>query len=180
MFTKPPLEYAYIGLGSNLNDPVKQVRAACTALAVLARLQACSSLYLTAPIGSIPQPDFINAVCRLETRLSAAELLRSLLAIESVQGRVRHGEPRGGPRVLDLDLLLYGNHVIHEPGLIVPHPRLHERAFVLQPLAEIDPDLDIPKRGRVTELLARCSGQTITRLEVSRLGPSLHEDERKT
>jgi len=168
---KPPIECAYVGLGSNLNDPAKQVRAARKALAALAltRLQACSSLYLTAPIGPIPQPDFINAVCRLETRLSAAELLHSLLAIESAQGRVRQGEPRGGPRVLDLDLLLYGNHVIHEPELMVPHPRLRERAFVLRPLAEIDPDLDIPGQGRVTELLARCSGQTITRLPVGAL-----------
>ena len=173
MFTEPPHEYAYIGLGSNLNDPVNQVRAGGTALARLARtrLQACSSLYLTAPIGPIAQPDFINAVCRLTTRLSAAALLDALLAIESAQGRVRRGEPRSGPRVLDLDLLLYGNHVIHEPGLVVPHPRLHERAFVLQPLAEIDPDLAIPGRGQVTELLARCSSQTITRLEASRLGP---------
>ncbi len=154
-----------------MNNPVKQLRAACTALAGLevTQLQRCSSLYLSAPIGPVSQPDFINAVCRLKTRLPAAALLRSLLAIEAARGRVRAGGPPGGPRVLDLDLLLYGNHVIREPELIVPHPRLHERAFVLQPLAEIEPDLEIPGRGRVAELLARCAGQTITRLQASAL-----------
>ena len=167
MPAKAPLECVYVGLGGNLNDPDKQLRAACTALAALAltRLQACSSLYLTAPIGPIPQPDFVNAVCRLETRLSAPELLRSLLAIESAQGRVRQGEPRGGPRVLDLDLLLYGNHVIHEPGLIVPHPRLHQRAFVLKPLLDLAPDIRIPGQGAADDFLKAVSNQRVELLE---------------
>ncbi|MFT3790027.1 MAG: 2-amino-4-hydroxy-6-hydroxymethyldihydropteridine diphosphokinase [Rudaea sp.] len=147
---------AYVGLGSNLDAPGEQVERALRELQALprTRLAARSRLYRTAPWGGIVQPDFINAVARLETGLAAHDLMRALLAIEHRAGRRRDGE-RNGPRVLDLDLLLYGDERIADSGLHVPHPRLHERAFVLVPLAEIAPDLDVPARGPVRELLAR-------------------------
>lgn len=147
---------AYIGLGSNLDAPGEQVERALRELNALpqTRLVARSRLYRTAPWGGIEQPDFINAVAQLETGLDAQVLMRALLTIEHRAGRRRDGE-RNGPRVLDLDLLLYGDRRIVEAGLEVPHPRLHERAFVLVPLAEIAPDLAVPGQGRVSELLAR-------------------------
>ena len=147
---------AYIGLGSNLDEPGAQVeRALCELDALpLTRLVARSRLYRTAPWGGIAQPDFINAVARLETGLDAQALMRALLTIERRAGRRRDGE-RNGPRVLDLDLLLYGDQRIADADLQVPHPRLHERAFVLVPLAEIAPDLAVPGQGRLGELLAR-------------------------
>lgn len=155
---------AFVALGSNLNDPVAQVRAGARHLAGLpdTRCLGCSSLYRTAPVGYADQPDFINAVCELDTQLAARELMQALLAIEQAQGRRR--DIPGGPRTLDLDLLLYDQRVCHEPGLTLPHPRLHERAFVLYPLAEIAPDLVIPGRGRVEDLLPGCRGQGIERL----------------
>lgn len=159
---------AYIGLGANLGDPVAQVRAGMAALAVLpaTRVLRCSSLYRTAPVGIAEQPDFINAVCALETTLAPLALMRALLDIERRHGRVRRaGEQRGGPRRLDLDLLLYGEAVLSLPEATVPHPRLHERAFVLVPLAEIAPGLEIPGRGPVERLLAACVGQRVERLE---------------
>jgi len=157
---------AYIGLGSNLGDPVAQVRGGMTALAQLprTRLEACSSLYRTAPVGRQEQPDFINAVCRVRTRLAPAALMRSLLEVECAQGRVREGE-RGGPRTLDLDLLLYGNVAVRSTELTVPHPRLHERAFVLYPLFELEPDLVIPGHGSLRGLLAACTGQRAEKLD---------------
>jgi 2-amino-4-hydroxy-6-hydroxymethyldihydropteridine diphosphokinase len=138
-------------------------------MAALARLPdtgdvRCSSLYVSAPVGVGEQPDYINAVCRIETRLSAPVLMRTLLDIERTHGRNR-GSGKGAPRTLDLDLLLYGESVINETGLIVPHPRLHERAFALAPLAELDAALRVPGHGRVDELLARCSGQRVEKLE---------------
>lgn len=114
-------------------------------------------------MGLVDQPDFINAVCKIDTDLAALDLLHALLAIELTQGRIR--DIPGGPRTLDLDLLLYGDLVCHETGLTLPHPRLHERAFVLYPLSELAPELNIPGRGRVDKLLAACAGQAIERLD---------------
>jgi 2-amino-4-hydroxy-6-hydroxymethyldihydropteridine diphosphokinase len=156
---------AYVGLGSNLGDSVAQVRGGMTALAQLpqTRLEACSSLYRTAPVGRQDQPDFVNAVCRVRTRLAPVALMRRLLEVERTRGRVRAGEP-GGPRTLDLDLLLYGDAAIHGAELTVPHPRLHERAFVLYPLFELEPDLVIPGHGALRDLLPGCAGQRVERL----------------
>ncbi|HEX7917593.1 2-amino-4-hydroxy-6-hydroxymethyldihydropteridine diphosphokinase [Rudaea sp.] len=147
---------AYIGLGSNLDAPDGQVERALRELDALpqTRVVARSRLYRTAPWGGIAQPDFINAVAQLETGLDARALMRALLTIEHRAGRRRDGE-RNGPRVLDLDLLLYGDQRIDDADLQVPHPRLHERVFVLVPLAEIAPDFAVPGQGRVRELLAR-------------------------
>jgi 2-amino-4-hydroxy-6-hydroxymethyldihydropteridine diphosphokinase len=146
---------AFVGLGSNLDDPRAQLESALRALAHLPRTQAIarSRLYRTAPWGGVDQPDFVNAVAHLDTALGARELMRALLGIERDAGRVR-GTQRYGPRVLDLDLLVYGSDRIDEAGLVVPHPRLAERAFVLAPLHEIAPDLEIPGQGRVADLLA--------------------------
>lgn len=158
---------AYIGLGSNLADPVSQVRAGMAALTQLeqTRVEACSSFYRTAPIGLREQPDFINAVCRVHTGQTPTTLMHNLLEIERVHGRVRHGD-KGGPRTLDLDLLLFGNQAIQMTELTVPHPRLHERAFVLYPLYEIEPDLVIPGRGVLRELLAGCAGQPVQKIDI--------------
>lgn len=157
---------AYIGLGSNLGQSEKTIMEAFSALAALprTRLVKRSSLYETEPMGDIQQPDFLNAACSLETGLTAEVLLESLLGIESAAGRQRLGE-QGGPRTLDLDLLIYGHERINLPGLQVPHPRMHERAFVLYPLSEIAPDLEITGRGAVEGLRANCSSQTIRRIE---------------
>lgn len=158
---------AYVALGSNRGDPVAKVQAGMTALGQLpqTRVECCSSLYRTAPMGAVvDQPDFINAVCRIKTELDANALMKRLLDIEARHGRVRDGEP-GGPRTLDLDLLMIDHQVIATPELTLPHPRLHERAFVLYPLAELDPDLVIPGHGGVTELLGACCGQRVQRLE---------------
>lgn len=155
---------AYVGIGSNLEDPRQQVLRAFDELARLPHTSVTgrSSLYRTAPIGRAAQPDFINAVAALDTRLSAAALLAELQALEA-----RHGRERSfanAPRTLDLDLLLYGNARIDEPGLSVPHPRMHERAFVLAPLVEIAPKLDIPGIGAASEQLAACPDQRVERI----------------
>ena len=158
-------QVAHIGLGSNLDDPVRQVRQALQELGALARthLLASSSLYRTAPVGKLDQPDFINAVAMLDTALSPRELLQELLALEARHGRVR--SERNGPRTLDLDLLLLGDLVLHEPGLEVPHPRMHERAFVLLPLEQVSPDAVIPGRGSVKDLKARLADQGVIRVD---------------
>ena len=158
---------AFIGLGANLGDPREQVRRAVAALGALprTRLLASSSLYRSAPVGVGPQPDYVNAVAKVETALSARELLEELLTAEARAGRERPAP--GAPRTLDLDLLLYGDAVIDEPGLVVPHPRMHERAFVLLPLAEIAADISIARKGSVKTLLAACRGQSIERIGVS-------------
>jgi 2-amino-4-hydroxy-6-hydroxymethyldihydropteridine diphosphokinase len=147
---------AYIGIGSNLDDPEKQVRAAIDALARLPRstFAGASRLYRTAPWGRADQPAFVNAAAAVSTGLSPRELLDALLAIERAQGRVRDGE-RWGPRVIDLDMLVYGDARVDEPGLHLPHPHLGARAFVLLPLADIAPDLEIPGQGRVRALVDR-------------------------
>jgi 2-amino-4-hydroxy-6-hydroxymethyldihydropteridine diphosphokinase len=146
---------AYIALGANLEDPVVQVRAGLAALATLPDTQLLmqSSLYRTAPVGYADQPDFINAVAAVDTELSPRELLDALLAIELNHGRVR--QFANAPRTLDLDVLLYDDVEVNESGLTIPHPRMHERAFVLAPLAEIAPELIDPVTGKtVADLLA--------------------------
>lgn len=146
---------AYIGIGSNLDDPEHQVQSAIEELARLpeSRVTRASGLYRTPPWGMTEQPPFVNAAVSLRTRLSPRALLDGLLAIERSRGRVRDGT-RWGPRVLDLDILLYGGRSLHEDGLHIPHPRIAERAFVLMPLADLDADLVVPGHGRVRELLA--------------------------
>lgn len=157
---------AYVGLGANVGDPAQQVRAAVAVLARLpgTRVQACSSLYRSAPVGVTAQPDFVNAVCALQTELPAHELLHALLDVERAHGRVR-GAERGAPRPLDLDLLLYGAVRCADAELTLPHPRMHARAFVLAPLAEIAPEIEVPGRGKVTTLLRDCVGQRVERAE---------------
>lgn len=161
---------AYVALGANLGDPVATVRAAFAALGCIAgsRLVASSSLYRTAPVGLRDQPDFINAVAALEVDgavLPAPTFLAALFAIEAEFGRRRTpGSVRNAPRTLDLDLLLFGDARSADPALTLPHPRLAERAFVLAPLAEVAPDLEIAGIGHVADLLAGVAGQRIERL----------------
>lgn len=147
---------AYIGIGSNLKNPIAQVKQALSALSVLpgTQLIAKSHLYRSAPMGPQDQPSFINAAVALETNLSALALLHQLQMIELAQGRTR--EVHWGPRTLDLDLLLFGEEVINHPDLKVPHPGLHERNFVLYPLHDIAPELVIPKLGPLKDLLIEC------------------------
>ena len=146
----------FVGLGGNVGDAPGTVRGALQSLADLpdTRLLRASRLYRTPAWGVTAQPDFINAVAMLETRLSPQTLLSGLLAIERDAGRDRSGTDRWGPRVLDLDMLLYGDRVIDEPGLHVPHPHLHERAFALVPLVEVAPHASIPGVGVARDLLA--------------------------
>jgi 2-amino-4-hydroxy-6-hydroxymethyldihydropteridine diphosphokinase len=147
---------AYIGLGSNLGERAAAIQEALRLLdsepgtAVLASTRPVE----TDPVGYEDQPRFLNAAARVETTLSPRELLALLLRIERELGRVRGDGPRWGPRTIDLDLLLYGDETLDEPGLQLPHPRLHERRFVLEPLAELDPALVVPGRGPVSALLA--------------------------
>jgi 2-amino-4-hydroxy-6-hydroxymethyldihydropteridine diphosphokinase len=140
---------AYVGLGANLGDREATIRAA---LAELPGLVAVSELRETDPVGVVDQPAFLNGAAALDTDLSPRELLDALLSIERELGRERR--ERWGPRTIDLDLLLYGEERIDEPGLTVPHPRLHERRFALEPLAELAPGLELPGRGSVERLLA--------------------------
>jgi 2-amino-4-hydroxy-6-hydroxymethyldihydropteridine diphosphokinase len=140
---------AYVGVGANLGDRRATIEAA---VAALPGVVAVSELRETAPVGVVDQPAFLNGAVALETELSPRELLETLLEVERSLGRQR-GE-RWGPRTIDLDLLLYGEETLDEPGLTVPHPRLHERRFALEPLAELDPGLVVPGRGRVRELLS--------------------------
>ena len=152
---------AYVGLGSNLDHPREQVLAAFEELAQLpqTRLVGRSGLYRSAPIGRQDQPDFINAVAQVDTALQPPRLLAELQAIEDRHGRER--PHRDAARTLDLDLLLYGDTVISTDRLAVPHPRMHQRAFVLRPLAEISPAVSVPGRGTVTQLLRACGGQDV-------------------
>jgi 2-amino-4-hydroxy-6-hydroxymethyldihydropteridine diphosphokinase len=156
----------YLGLGSNLGQPIQQVKSALPAIARLpdTHLQAVSALYLTPPLGPRNQPDYVNAVARLETGLRPAALLAALKAIEGARGR-RPGGQRWGPRVLDLDILLYGQAVIDEARLRVPHRELARRAFVLVPLADVAPsDLRIPEVGTLSHCLNACRCDGIRRL----------------
>jgi 2-amino-4-hydroxy-6-hydroxymethyldihydropteridine diphosphokinase len=144
---------AYIGIGANLGDREATIRRALELLARHMSVVAVSTLRETEPWGVADQPPFLNGAAAVETDLRPRALLETLLAIERQLGRTRAGE-RWGPRTIDLDLLLYGDEEIDEPGLTVPHPRLHEREFALEPLAELDPGLELPGRGSVAALLA--------------------------
>jgi 2-amino-4-hydroxy-6-hydroxymethyldihydropteridine diphosphokinase len=154
---------AAIALGSNLDDPEAQVRRAFDEIAALpgTRLTARSPLYRTAPVGYAEQPDFVNACALVETTLAPRALLEGLLAIGQRHGRVR--AMPNGPRTLDLDIVLYGERTIDEPGLTVPHPRAHERAFVLKPLLDVWPEAVIPGRGRAADLVtpAKAGAQSL-------------------
>ena len=155
---------AFIGLGANLGDPRRQLRAGLAALDKIpaTRLSGRSSFYVSAPLGCAEQPDFVNAVAQIQTELAPRALLDALLAIELILGRSR--SHANAPRTIDLDLLIYDRLVIDEPGLRVPHPRMHARAFVLAPLAQIAPGIEIPGRGPIAPLLAACAGQVIEEL----------------
>ena len=147
---------SFVGLGANLEDPRVQIERALELLAAEEGVDvvAVSTLRETDPVGYEDQPRFLNGAAELRTSLRARELLERLLAVERRLGRLRGDGPRFGPRTIDLDLLLYGDELIDEPGLKIPHPRLHERRFALEPLAELDPALDVPGRGPVQALLA--------------------------
>lgn len=155
---------AFIGLGSNLEDPRSQLKRAFVAIGELSgtRLVAQSSLYRSAPLGYPDQPDFVNAVAKVATALSPQALLQALLQIEHSHGRERTF--RNAPRTLDLDILLYDDVQLHEHGLTIPHPQMHLRAFVLQPLLEIAPDASIPAAGLAKRALQDCQDQTLERI----------------
>ncbi len=146
----------YIGLGSNLENPLQQIKTAIDDLQSLADIQvmSVSSLYQSAPMGPADQPDYINAVLSLKTTLSPHHLLDALQQIEQLHGRVR--KRHWGERTLDLDILLYGTETVDDERLKVPHPGIAQRAFVLYPLAEIAPELEIPGLGRLQDLLPLC------------------------
>lgn len=158
---------AYIGLGANLGDAAATVRQAAAALGALPDSEplTVSSLYLSAPVGYLDQPDFINAVASIATRLTPQALLAQLLQLEQHFGRARSF--RNAPRTLDLDLLAYGDVVLDDAALTVPHPRLAERAFVLLPLLEIAPQLQLPGLDSVAALAQRCDQTGIRRISVS-------------
>ncbi|HZM48076.1 MAG TPA: 2-amino-4-hydroxy-6-hydroxymethyldihydropteridine diphosphokinase [Burkholderiales bacterium] len=155
---------AFVALGSNLDDPVAQIRSGLSSVAALpqTRLARTSSLYRNPPVGFLDQPEFVNAVAMIETALAPHELLERLLGIERAHGRAR--TVPNGPRTLDLDLALYGDRTIREPDLIVPHPRLAERAFVLVPILEIAPDAVVPGVGRVADLVKTVDTSGMVRL----------------
>lgn len=156
---------AYIGIGSNLNDPVAQVKEAFGELEVLpdSLLVARSSLYGSKPMGPPDQPDYVNAVAALDTLLSAPELLQALQRIEVMQGRERTAQ-KWEARILDLDLLLYGTRVHDSPGLKLPHPGLHERDFVIIPLAEVAGNLNIPGKGLLSTLIGNVENHSLRKL----------------
>ena len=156
---------AFIGLGANLGKPQRQVQEAFRELDAIphTRVVRTSSLYRSAPLGYAEQLSFVNAVAQVETGLPAERLLAELHAIET-----RHGRSRSfanAPRTLDLDLLLFGNAILDVPGLKVPHPRMHERAFVLLPLVEIAENVAIPGRGTAKAFLDRCGNQGVEKLD---------------
>ena len=148
---------AYIGIGSNLEDPMRQVQTAIRELRSLPRSRVIkvSPLYRTPPMGPPDQPPYVNAAVKLTTRLAPLALLDALLDIERGHGRVRKGR-KWGPRTLDLDLLVYGERIMDEPRLTLPHPGIAERAFVLVPLHDIEPELEVPGIGTVSALHERC------------------------
>jgi 2-amino-4-hydroxy-6-hydroxymethyldihydropteridine diphosphokinase len=156
---------AYIGLGSNLQKPAQQIEEALGLVSEIpeTRLASVSSLYRSAPFGGVEQPDFVNAVASLMTQLAPVELLARLQEVENRQGRERD-DTRWGPRVLDLDLLVYSGQTIDEPDLSVPHPGIGERNFVLLPLGEIAPDLVIPGLGRVASIPVNMEEPSISRI----------------
>ena len=154
----------FVGLGSNLDDPVAQVSRALDALDSLPQTSVVrrSSLYRSAPVGYLAQPDFVNAVAQLETELTPRALLDALLALELESGRTR--DFCNAPRTLDLDVLLYDDLQHHEHGLTIPHSQMHLRAFVLQPLLEIAPDCVIPGVGPAVDAARQCTGQVLERI----------------
>ena len=156
----------YIGLGSNLENPVNQVRTAIGELSQMRESKriVVSRLYRSPPMGSVDQPDYINAVMWVRTLLDPFELLDELLNIEKTHGRIRHGG-RWGPRTLDLDLLLYEDRQINDLRLTVPHPGIQNRGFVLYPLSEINPTLYIPGRGLISHLLTRCPCEDLSPID---------------
>jgi len=156
---------AYVGLGSNLQGPVKQLERTFEELNAIpvTRLIKQSSLYRSEPFGGVEQPDFVNAVAALLTQLSAQDILRELQRIENERGRER-GDVRWGPRILDLDLLVYSDQVIDELDLSVPHPGISERNFVLLPLGEIAPKLTIPGLGQISNIDTSSSEPQISRI----------------
>ena len=155
---------AFVGLGSNLGEPRRQVEQAVGELATIprTRLVRASAMYRSAPVGYAEQPEFVNAVAELDTELDPAALLRELQAIEARHGRIRSFP--NAPRTLDLDVLLYGNSSFESEQLKVPHPRMHERAFVLKPLLELDSAISIPGHGPARTLLEACAGQQAERI----------------
>ena len=157
---------AYVGIGSNLDDPARQVRSAIEALGEVPDCASvlASSLYATEPQGRTDQPDFVNAVAAVLTRLPMARFFSELMRIEQAHGRRRSADDRWGPRTLDLDLLVFGADVSTAADLTVPHPRITERIFVLLPLAELAPTLDIPGKGTVQKLLETTDPGGIARL----------------
>jgi 2-amino-4-hydroxy-6-hydroxymethyldihydropteridine diphosphokinase len=157
---------AYIGLGGNLDGPVERIRLARRAINNVAGIRelSFSSLYRSAPMGPADQPDYVNAVMAVETSLTPLQLLNELQAIETAFGRVRIGE-RWGPRTLDLDILLYGRSILDSVRLTVPHPGLAQREFVLYPLQEIAPDLDIPGLGPLADLVRQCPCRGLSVIE---------------
>lgn len=159
---------AVIALGGNIDGPMGHVTRAFDELARLpeTRLLARSALYRTAPVGYADQPAFINACALVETMLAPKPLLEALLAIERAHGRVR--DLPNGPRTLDLDIVLYGDRIVSEEGLHIPHPRAHERAFVLEPLLEVWPDATLPGRGPAASFRAAVAAQGVERLEEAR------------
>lgn len=159
------MSLAYVALGSNLAQPAEQIRAALEALAALAdtTLLSHSSLYRTTPVGYLAQPDFINAVALLDTGLTPHQLLAALMRIEAGFGRERSF--RNAPRVLDLDVLLYQDMVLDDPQLLLPHPRMHQRAFVMVPLAEIAPEQPVGEHGPAAAIAAALDCCGVVRLE---------------
>jgi 2-amino-4-hydroxy-6-hydroxymethyldihydropteridine diphosphokinase len=160
----PSLVTAFVALGSNLGDPLAQIRSALSTLAAMleTRLVRHSSLYSNPPAGNVDQPDFVNAVAEIRTRLAPRDLLDQLLALERNQGRTR--DFPNAPRTIDLDIVLYGGYVVNEPDLTIPHPRMLERAFVLVPLAEIAPNAVVPGVGRVSGLVQRVDSSGLVKL----------------
>jgi len=165
---------AFVALGSNLADPISQVSSAMESLDALpqTRLVRCSSLYRSAPVGYLDQPDFINAVAQVETQLTPRALLDALLALEQEFGRTR--EFLNAPRTLDLDVLMYDDLIHHEHGLTIPHPQMHLRAFVLQPLLEIAPDCVIPGVGRAADVAKQSMDQQLKKLDQPRMNTDVH------
>jgi len=156
---------AYIGIGSNLHDPVKQVLEAVEELEMIPDtiLVQRSSLYSGNPMGPVDQPDYVNAVVSLDTLLSPEDLHQALIGIEDMQGRDR-GAEKWGPRIIDLDLLMYGSNTISTATLTVPHPGMHERDFVMIPLEEIAVNLKIPGKGFIYSLINKCETQSLKKL----------------
>ena len=157
------MSLAYVGVGSNLDGPQRRVAQALRELEGIpaTRVVKRSSLYRSEPLGHAAQPEFVNAVAALDTTLDPETLLGELQGIEARHARARSF--RNAPRTLDLDLLLYGDEGHRSPRLTLPHPRMHERAFVLKPLLELEPEIAIPGRGRAQDLLAACAGQRVER-----------------